>query len=89
MKRNRELKNVKLHGKDLPWVKAAKHLGCKVTDERGSLRSDLMEKRAVYINKVNELSQEFHYAHPSTKVRINNIFNTHFYGSPLWELFGK
>ena len=89
LKRNRELKNVKLHGKDLPWVKAAKHLGCKVTDERGSLRSDLMEKRAVYINKVNELSQEFHYAHPSTKVRINNIFNTHFYGSPLWDLFGK
>ena len=36
---------------------------------------------------MNELSQEFHYAHPSTKVKINNIFNTHFYGSQLWDLF--
>ena len=48
-----------------------------------------MEKRAVYINKVNELTQEFHYAHPTTKVRINNIFNSYFYGSCLWNLFGN
>ena len=44
---------------------------------------------AVYINKVNELTQEFHYAHPATKVRINNIFNSYFYGSCLWNLFGN
>ena len=37
------------------------------------LKDDLMEKRATYINKVNELTQEFHFAHPLTKVRINNI----------------
>ena len=89
LKKERSLKNIKLNGKDLPWVKAAKHLGCKITNESGSLSKDLMEKRAIYINKVNELTQEFHYAHPSTKVRINDIFNTHFYGSPLWDLFGK
>ena len=46
-----------------------------------------MGKRALYINRVNELNQEFHYAHPLTKVKINNIFNTHFYGSQLWDLF--
>ena len=74
----------------MPWVKSAKHLGCKITTEEGGhLRSDLMEKRAVYINKVNELTQEFHYAHPATKVRINNIFNSYFYGSCLWNLFGN
>ena len=89
LNKERSLTNISLNGKDLPWVKTAKHLGCKITDEPGSLKSDLMEKRAIYINKVNELSQEFYYADPSTKVRINNIFNSYFYGSPLWNLFGK
>ena len=42
----------------------------------------------MYINKVNELSQEFYYAHPLTKIRINNIFNSYFYGSAVWDLFG-
>ena len=90
LKKERDLLNIRLNGKELPWVKSAKHLGCKITTEEGGhLKSDLMEKRAVYINKVNELTQEFHYAHPSTKVRINNIFNSYFYGSCLWNLFGK
>ena len=48
---------------------------------------DLLEKHAQYIAKNNELTQEFHYANPSTKVLANNIFNTHFYGTPLWDLF--
>ena len=46
----------------------------------------------MFINRVNELSQEFYFAHPprlGSKVRINNIFNSYFYGSPLWDLFGK
>ena len=33
--------------------------------------------------------QEFHYAHPSTKTMLNNVFNTHFYGAPLWDLFSS
>ena len=38
------------------------------------------------MNKVNELTQEFHYADSSAKIKINNIFNTNFYGSQLWDL---
>ena len=38
---------------------------------------------------MNELLQEFHYAHPMTLVKINNIFNTSFYGSQLWDLFSN
>ena len=45
-----------------------------------------MRKRTLYI-KVNELNEKFHYAHPLTKVEVNNIFITHFYGSQLWDLF--
>ena len=47
-----------------------------------------MEKRAIYINKTNQLRQEFCFSHPNTTIRINNIFNSYFYGSPLWDLFG-
>ena len=50
---------------------------------------DLLEKRATYIAKNNELNQEFHYAHPKTKVWINKVFNTSFYGAPLWDMFSK
>jgi hypothetical protein len=85
----RKIKNIKMNGKDLPWVSAAKHLGSKVTDVSGALAKDLMEKRATYINKVNELNQEFSYAHPTTKVKVNNVFNSYFYGSTLWNLFGN
>ena len=85
----RELKNIVLEGKELPWVKTAKHLGCRLDENHSGLRSDLMEKRAIYINKVNEIEQEFHFAHPLTKVKINNIFNSYFYGSVMWDLFGK
>ena len=79
LNQERELKNITLDGK---------HLGCKIGDKICGLNDDLMEKRATYINKVNELTQEFYFAHPLTKVRINNIFNSHFYGSALWDLFG-
>ena len=48
---------------------------------------DLLQKRAQYIDKNNELTQEFYYAHSSTKILANNIFNTHFYDVPLWDLF--
>ena len=84
----RELKNITLDGKDLPWVRTAKHLGSKIGDKICGLNDDLMEKRATYINKVNEHIQEFYFAHPLTKVRINNIFNLHFYDSALSDLFG-
>ena len=75
--KNRNLKNIKLKARDLPWVDAAKHLGCRIGLKNHGLAQDLMEKRALYINKVNELNEEFYYAPP----------NTHLYGSQLWDLF--
>ena len=48
-----------------------------------------MEKRADYISRNNEINQEFGFAHPSSKGKINNIFNTSFYGSVLWNHFMK
>ena len=88
LKKDRELKKLRLGGMDLPWVKSAKHLGCTI-EQSMKMKKDLMEKRAIYINRVNELTQEFHFAHPAVKVKINNIFNSYFYGSSLWDLFGS
>ena len=31
--------------------------------------------------------QEFYSAHPDALLKINQIYNTHFTGSPLWDLF--
>ena len=52
------------------------------------MEQDVLGKRAAYISKNNELLQEFHFA-PSTLVNVNNIYNTHLYGSTLWNLFSK
>ena len=51
------------------------------------MAQDLKEKRARFIDRNNELCQEFFFAHPETKLRVNDIYNCHFTGSPLWDLF--
>ena len=45
-------------------------------------------RNAQYVAKNIELNQEFYFAHPYTKVQINRIYNSHYSGSPLWNLFG-
>ena len=56
----------------------------------GDIRSqDVMIKRAAYIDKNNDLLQEFHFAHPRTVAEVNMITNSHFYGSVLWNLSSK
>jgi hypothetical protein len=87
LKTERTLKAIKLNGIDLPWVNEVKHLGNKLGIDNYGLSRDLMEKRAMFINRNNELIHEFSYAHPMTKIMINKVFNTHFYGSQLWDLF--
>ena len=89
MRKKRTLNPITLNGNELPWVTSAKHLGTKINNNIKVVTQDLMEKRAVYINRNNELLQEFWFAHPSTIIRTNNIFNTSLYGSVLWDLFGK
>ncbi len=89
LRKDKDLRNILLNGKTLPWVKYAKHLGCTITQDIQGLPKDIMEKRAQFINKSNELGQEFSYAHYRTKIKLNQIFNTSFYGSQLWDLFSK
>ena len=87
--KERPLRKLKLCGNELPWWPTGKHLGNKIEDKIDGMRMDMKEKRARFIDRNNELCQEFHFAHPETKVKINNIYNSHFTGSPLWNLFCK
>ena len=81
--------DIRLGGNTLPWVNKFKHLGHTLTTDSGITEQDILIKRAEFINKSMELSQEFYFASSRTKFRINGIYNSHFYGSPIWNMFGK
>ena len=91
LQRERVIKPVKLCGNQLPWVNTCKHLGNTIVSSRGKdIRThDIKIKRATFINKCNEIMQEFHFAHPRTRLWVNKIHNSHFYGSVLWPLKSK
>ena len=87
LKKRRELPKLRLCGNDLPWVSNGKHLGVSIGDKIDGMKQDIKIKRANYINKNNDICQEFHFCHPVTKFHLNSVYNTSFTGSPLWNLF--
>ena len=90
LKNDRQLGKLTLCDKFLPWVKNVKHLGVALENKFGGLlKHDVLVKRAQYIQTNNEIMQEFYYAHPRTKIQLNSIYNTHFTGSVLWDLFSR
>ena len=78
-----------LCGNRLPWVEQFKHLGNTITSKFPYTEQDILVKRAQFISKSLELNQEFAFASCRTKFEINGIYNSHFYGSPLWDLGGN
>ena len=84
----RDLNKLKLCGDLLTWVVTGKHLGTRTENNPGNkINQDMKEERGQYIQRNNELVQKFSFAHSSTKSNINAIFNSHFTGSVLWDLF--
>ena len=83
----RELPSMYLCGNPLPWVSSFKNLGTLVTNKIGGLVHDVKQKIARYIEKNCTLNQEFNFAHPRTKITLNSIYNCHFSGSQVWDLF--
>ena len=86
-RKERDLRSMMLCGNNLPWVKSTRHLGNKIEDKIDGTRQDMREKRSQFIQKNNEICQEFSFADSTAKIRLNNIFNTHFTGSSIWDLF--
>ena len=74
LNKKRTLKGMELDGKELPWVNTSVHLGNRISNDSKGMRRDVMEKRAAYVSKNNELRQELHYAHPKSLVKVNNIY---------------
>ena len=72
----------------LPWVNEIMHLGSDIMNAKHMMVSDTMQKRAGYINRNNEHLQEFHFS-DTTKIKINNCYNSRFYGRVPWDLFSK
>ena len=73
----------------LPWIHSAKHLGNTIENNLNGMAKDTKLKRAIFIQKNNKISQEFHFAGPVTKFSINLVYNTDFTGSSLWDLFSS
>ena len=87
--KERELDPLVLCGDPLPWVGGGVHLGNHLSNKTEGMRHDIKVKRANFISKNIDLNQEFSFSHPLTKVKMNLIFNFHFTGSPLWDLFSR
>ena len=63
-----------------------KHLGNTISNKVDGNQLDIKVKTAKYVDRSNSLFQEFSFAHPYTRNRVNSIFNFHFTGSQLWSL---
>ena len=87
--KERELPSIYLCGDPLPWVKEGIHLGNYFENKYNGMLRDVKIKRAEYVSKNCDLQQEFMFAHPYTRFKTNLIFNSHFTGSPLWDLFSE
>ena len=90
--KNLSVPKLKLNGEDLPWVDSAKHLGNKLTVKLSNnpigmdSNQDLLQKRAIFYQKVHELKQAYGFYEPSVICELIKIFGSSFYGSPLWAL---
>ena len=75
-----------LKGKELPWVTKIKYLGTIISNSHNKLEEDIASKRARFIDNCNSLLQEFKYANPLVKSKINTIYNGNVYGSNLYDM---
>ena len=87
MRHARPLPKLQLCGNLLPWVNEIIHLGVTITNDVNTLNADMYIKRARYIAKNIEINQEFHFASSETKMVINDIYNSSWFGSNLYQMF--
>ena len=63
-------KEVLLNGKELPWVKSALHLGHELTQEC-NMEHGAWVSQAKFIDKSNDITEMFHFAHPLQMVKAD------------------
>ena len=74
--------------RQLSWVNKITHLGVTITNESNALETDMRIKKARYVARNIELNQEFYFSASETKLKINEIYNSSWFGSTLYNLFG-
>ena len=87
LRKPRPIKTLFLCGNPLPWVNGGLHLGHNLSVKYDGMKTDMKMKRGQFVSKSCELQQEFGFAHPDTIFQANVIYNSHFTGNPLWDLF--
>ena len=85
----RDLPSLVLCGSPLPWVDKLLHLGNMVSNKIDCGQLDMKQKEAKYIDKNCTINQEFCFAHPMCRFVLNKIYNCHFSGCQIWNLFSK
>ena len=85
----RELRSMMLCGNPLPWVDQLLHLGNMVSNKMDGGQVDMKQKEARYIDKNCTINQEFSFAHPICRFKLNKIYNCHFSGFQTWDLFSR
>ena len=80
---------MRLCGNPLQWVDSIKHLGITISNMIDGCQKDIMSKRARYIQRSNELLQEFYFAHSDTKMQVNSIYISQFSESNCWDLTSR
>ena len=79
---------IELCGSQLPWVDKIVHLGMTVTNKSDIIESDMNIKKACYVSRNIELNQEFHFTTSETKIKINELYNSSWFGSVMYKLYG-
>ena len=88
LKNQREIPNIVLCGNPLPWVDRLVHLGNIVTNRIDGGQADMdCNKAAKYVDKNCHINQEFDFAHPTSRMELNRIYNCHLSGCQLWDLY--
>ena len=78
---------LKLCGNYLPWVGKGTHLGITITNSRNILEADMNIKKARYVERNIELNQEFNFPSEVSKLRINYVYNSRWFGSVLYDIY--
>ena len=86
LKCERDPPNLILCDNPLPWVDSLLHLGTKVCRKQKGGSLDIRMKEAAYIQRNCSLNQEFNFAHPLTKIKINRIYKLPFF---WWSAVGS
>ena len=88
LQKPRELLPLTLCGNLLLWVAKIVQLGITVTNKSIILEDNMNIKKAQRFLRNIKLIQEFHFFSPGPKMTINQVHNSSWYGSVLYNIYG-